>query len=389
MSELRVLQFVNVLDRGGTESFIFNNLERMNRENVNFDFLLTRNQVEAYDDKVKELNGHKIVILPSSGNAIKRYFSLYKNLYHFFRESDYRIVHFESNPPGVMSTASVIAAKRAGIPIRILHSHGSGGEKLSYAFLRPIITRICRLIITSCCTDYMAPSKLAAEYAFGKRIAGSAQCTYIFNGVDTNKFLFSEKLRRQVRDEYGISRCLVFGTVARFSEVKNHLLMVKILREIKNKFSGVKLLLVGGEIDSEPGIKKRVIDLAKELDVFDDIIFVGQTNDVNKYLCAMDAFIMTSRSEGLPFSGIEAQINGLSVVATADKIPQELDITGRVRWVPLDAPSQIWGENIVMASSMRRQLEIIDSELERYDVRNTALFLEKYYLRKERGLQDE
>ena len=59
---IKVLQFVRVLDRGGIESFILNNLEKMDLELFQMDFLLTRNQNEAHDDTITSLGCNKVIL---------------------------------------------------------------------------------------------------------------------------------------------------------------------------------------------------------------------------------------------------------------------------------------------------------------------------------------
>ena len=52
---IRVLQHVRILDSGGIEAFIFANLRAMDRDKVNFDFLVTRDKKEFYDEELERL----------------------------------------------------------------------------------------------------------------------------------------------------------------------------------------------------------------------------------------------------------------------------------------------------------------------------------------------
>ena len=380
MSGLRVLQFVNVLDRGGVESFLFNNLGALTREEVNFDFLLTRDQQEAYDALARSYGCGKFCLIPAGGSPIRRYISLYRQLLAFFRGGAYQIIHFQSNPPGIMATASVLAAWRGGIPIRVLHSHGAGGEHASYGLLRPLLTVVCRFVNTSLCTDFMAPTRLAAEYGFGKRIASGDRCTYIHNAVVPERFLFSPEKRAQYRASLSLGERFVVGTVGRFSEVKNYSFLLRVFSELCKKNDDALLMIVGGDVEREPDLRKNLVAEAEHLGVRERTVFYGEADDVQGMLSAMDVFLFPSRSEALGIAAIEAQLNGLQVVAAKNRIPPELDITGAVHWVGLEEPPGVWANTaLACRTRSRHAIHVRDERIQAYDVRNTAAQLLAFY----------
>ena len=60
---MRVLQVVTKMDRGGLETMLMNYYRRIDRNKVQFDFLVHREERGAYDDEI-ELLGGKIYRLP-------------------------------------------------------------------------------------------------------------------------------------------------------------------------------------------------------------------------------------------------------------------------------------------------------------------------------------
>ena len=80
-----------------------------------------------------------------------------------------------------------------------------------------------------------------------------------------------------------------------------------------------------GEGDNYDEIK----ELVKLEKLEDCVIFVGTTDDVNKYMMAFDVFALPSRFEGLPLVLVEAQCTGLPCVASRE-VSVEADITGLV-----------------------------------------------------------
>ena len=73
------------------------------------------------------------------------------------------------------------------------------------------------------------------------------------------------------------------------------------------------------------------------------VVFAGVRSDVSRLLCAMDVFVFPSFFEGMPNTVIEAQATGLPCVI-ADTITKSADITGLVKYLPLDSPSVLWAD---------------------------------------------
>ncbi|MBT9045623.1 hypothetical protein BTI92_03990 [Lactobacillus delbrueckii subsp. bulgaricus] len=88
----------------------------------------------------------------------------------------------------------------------------------------------------------------------------------------------------------GISNStFVYGTVGRLETQKNHSFMIQRFAEVAKQRENVKLLLVG-----DGSLKNQLIELAKQLDVLNKMIFVGTKDNANDYLQAMDMFLFPS-----------------------------------------------------------------------------------------------
>ena len=82
---------------------------------------------------------------------------------------------------------------------------------------------------------------------------------------------------------------------------------------------------------------------SETLGISDRVIFAGAQKDTPAYYSAMDVFLFPSLYEGLGSVLIEAQANGLSVITTQTVVPQDIDVTGRAAFVPLEAPAETLG----------------------------------------------
>ena len=101
------------------------------------------------------------------------------------------------------------AAKKAGVPCRIAHSHLSD-LKLDYKYPFRVYAR---RNLKGNVSDYFACSKRAGEWLFGKRISNSGKITVLNNAVDTEKFKINEEIRHKMREELGIEGKKVIGHI--------------------------------------------------------------------------------------------------------------------------------------------------------------------------------
>ena len=98
---------------------------------------------------------------------------------------------------------------------------------------------------------------------------------------------------------------------ARFTEQKNHLLLIEAMKIlVKEKGYNIKLLCLG---DGE--LLTKCKNTAIEHNLSDNIIFGGAVDDVSKYLMESKVFVLSSLYEGNPISIIEAMNFGLPIVA--------------------------------------------------------------------------
>jgi glycosyltransferase involved in cell wall biosynthesis len=95
-------------------------------------------------------------------------------------------------------------------------------------------------------------------------------------------------------------------------------------------------------------------------------MFLGVRSDVPDLLTAMDVLLLPSFYEGLPNAVIEAQATGLRCVVS-DAVTKDVDITGLVDFLPLDAGAALWAERLLTYAE----------EYERPDM--SAAFIEKGY----------
>jgi glycosyltransferase involved in cell wall biosynthesis len=157
--------------------------------------------------------------------------------------------------------------------------------------------------------------------------------------VELERFAFDPSVRARVRGDLKLEDACVVGHVGRFAYQKNHEYLLDAFAAMRRRVENARLLLVGeGVLFDEIRAKAARLGLEK------DVIFYGASNDVGKLMQAMDLLVLPSRFEGLPVVGVEAQAAGLPVLFS-DRITRQADLTGHVRFLPIDRSSiGKWGD---------------------------------------------
>ena len=134
----------------------------------------------------------------------------------------------------------------------------------------------------------------------------------ILNGVDTDRFASSPDTRDEVRSELGMGpNGFLVLMVARLDPIKDHRTAIRACIRAAKEFPALKLVIVGD------GPERCALEsFARESGVGERIVFLGTRSDVPRLLTAADALLLTSVSEGIPLTVIEAMATGVPVVST-------------------------------------------------------------------------
>ena len=333
---------------GGVESVIMNYYRHLDHTKVQFDFICDEDSTRIPYDEIKKLGGR--VFLVPKYQKLPQYLKALEGL---FRKNQYRIVHSNVN---TLSVFPLYAAKKAGVPVRISHSHSTSNAR---EWKRNIIKNILRPFSKKYATDYFACSELAGRYLFGNKAFDQNKVKIIHNAIDLDKFKFDSDARKKLRKELDVDeKTTVIGHVGRFVQQKNHDFLINVFNEYHTKNPDSKLLLIGtGPLEEK--IKTKV----EKLNLTDSVLFLGQRNDTNKLYSVMDVFCLPSLYEGLGMVLIEAQVNGLPCVAS-DKVPNEAKVTENFFFLPFNIKKftkKMHTKRIKPDTSHFKKYNIIDS----------------------------
>lgn len=360
MSEIiRVLHCFERMNRGGAESFAMNVYRKIDREKIQFDFLVSGEG--AYDEEIKSLGGRIYYISPLLKVGPVRFS---KELYNFFeKDKEHKIVHSHRNK---VSGLILREAKKAGITIRISHSHTTSDRGNSIIKLMKNHYQKYVMKYSNC---KIACGVEAAKYLYGD----IADVTIINNGICSENYKYSAEIREKKRKELNLENKFVVGTTGRLETVKNHLFLLDVFNVIHKKCKNSMLLIIGSG-----SLKENIIEKAKKLGIENNLIVLENRCDVNEILLAMDSFVLPSLYEGVPLSAIEAQCTGLNCFLS-DKVTYESKVTDLVEFIPLEETVDIWAEKILSKKGSNRKQRDEDIKLAGYDIQDGARTLEKLY----------
>ena len=333
----RVLQIMGGLKRGGLESFAMNIYRTIDRNEIQFDFLLTQFVGGDYEEEARSL-GANIYYLPPRNKGYRAYI---RALDQFFEEHhDYVAIH--EHISSLTSIDPAYYARKYGIPVRILHSHSSSIQKsLRFHWVHTLLHYMNKPRVRSWATHYFGCSDKALDWVY-KYTGVRSKAKMINNGIDCEMYSFNHTVRDDVRNELNIGpEDFVIGHVGRFIPLKNQSFLVDILEEVHKSIPSAKLILVG---DGET--QKSVQAKALEKGLVDSVIFTGVRSDVLRLMQAMDIFVMPSWFEGLPVSLVEAQASGLPIVASST-ISHDSDLTGSIMFKSIEESSKEWATSII------------------------------------------
>lgn len=368
---IRVLHVLGTTNLGGAESRIMELYRCIDRNQVQFDFLIHTREDGHYSEEIRSLGGH-IYSLPRF--KIFNMAEYRKAIHTFFKEhTEFSVVqgHMTSTAAIYLPIAKQEYGRRSMPLITAAHARSAGVDK----GLKGLATRILRLPLKNRADYLFTCSKEAGIAVYGARAVREGRVWTIPNAIDAQRFSFQQKVRDEIRSELGIQDKFVIGHVGRFGFMKNHTYLVDVFAKICETRKDAVLVMIGqGEL--EETIREKV----KSLGLEDRAYFLGNRYDVEKYYQAFDYFVFPSTFEGLPGSVAEAQAAGLHCLVS-DKVTREVALTDLVAYRSIEEDPGLWAEEILgnaQAALVREDMREAIAQ-KGFDVRSQAVQMAEFY----------
>ena len=369
----KVCCFVESWESGGIESFLCNVLQHLDLDKFQVDIVTSCLKSSVFTEPLQKIG---VRFFELSGDQ-KKLIQNHRLFWSLIQKERYDVVHL--NVFHGLSLYYARLAKKAGVPIRIAHSHNTA---LRASLTRPIkrlIHEIAKRLYSRDATDLWACSETAGKFLFSRKMLKERGFRFVPNGIETEKFRFDPKVRESVRKGLGLDGQFVVGNVGRLCYQKNQEFLLDIFAELKKQEPNSKLLFVGeGELE---GVLKQK---ARQLGVEDSVIFYGISQRIEQLFWAMDVFVFPSRFEGFGIVAVEAQAAGLPVVAS-EFIPGEANVSEEIFYiVSLKDCAAKWADAVLMCRENKLSREKAANSVKEkgFSIIETTLFMAEKFCSK-------
>jgi glycosyltransferase involved in cell wall biosynthesis len=217
-----------------------------------------------------------------------------RNFFRIFKESHPDVVHLHNPSPTIYAA---IPARFSGVPSVVSTRHSLVAPP------RRKVVELKYAIAAACCDWIVGICDATANNVRDINTVPARKIVRVYNGA--------VPLHRVAKEQWPPKTGFTLVYVGRLAPVKNHALLFNAFRSALSHMPDLRLWMVGGGIE-----RKTLETLAAELDIAAQVTFWGQQLDVAPFFSAADAFIMSSKSEGLPMSLLQAFSLGLPAIVT-------------------------------------------------------------------------
>jgi len=208
---------------------------------------------------------------------------------------------------------------------------------IAVAYVNAFLSRFIPTTII-CCADQ-------AKTVHQKMGFISDKFVVIPNGYDINLFKPDREAGQKFRIELGIDENIpLFGLVARFDPHKDHLTLIQSLALVKQRGTRFCCVLVGKDIDAN---NNQMMAWLKQYDLLEEVLLLGQRNDIPIVMNAIDVHILSSAGEAFPNVICEAMACGTPCITT--DVGDAAFIVGNTGWVAAPSNPSMLAEAIQRA----------------------------------------
>lgn len=351
---MKILQVTGSLSIGGLEN-VAANFVRYSPNQDEFHFLIYNGLREGYYDEMEEL-GCTVHHIPRFDLNIFAF--LIKLFMLAFREK-FDVVHLHTYYScGYMAPIfKVLGTKKI-----IIHSHTAGDSQVeNHALVKRLYIKIMKKLIMWFGTDFLAVGEMAGESLFDNKFS------IIKNGIDLSAYAYNQLSRDRERNNLGIEEdTFVIGHIGRFSPEKNQEFILDLFKDTDLKRKKLVILLIGEGQEYRELLEMKV----EKYKLSANVRILSGVKNTSRIINAIDVLVFPSLYEGIPLALIEAQANGLPVIASNGIDPQ-VNITGKIQFLDLKEDKKKWVDKILHANRFIPHTR----DLNEYDVRQIASYI--------------
>jgi glycosyltransferase involved in cell wall biosynthesis len=269
-------------------------------------------------------------------------FSIIGKLAQFFKEHSIDLVHTH------VPTANLwgrLAAKKAGCAAIVSEHSDMAATNFKFKWINRLLNGHTAgyLVVSQHIKDLMAAAGVPAE-----------KIKVVRNGIPGSQAL-DDATRAAIRKALNVSpQEPLIGTVGRLEERKDHSMLLKACAQIKKEIPAARFMLVG-----DGPLRGALEKEAANLGLQNAVIFTGVRQDIPALLAALDIFVLSSVTEGISISLLEAMSAGKPCAVTQVGGNPEVvtdKVTGRL--VPARDPKPLAAMVVELLNNPKRTVEM-------------------------------
>lgn len=297
---MKVINFLGSrIGSGGIESFVANMSEHMRENGVDYIVCVNYRTSNIYEQRLRN-NGAEVVYLR---DMPANYFQQLLDYMKYISNNKGAVLYLHASTPGMYLHAFI--ARLFGIKRIVYHVHSTLSNRVNR--LKKIKDKCLEFFFRDIPQVNVACSKEAGDSFYRNK-----NYTVVHNGINVERFKFSEEERKKTRDMLGVENEFLFIQIGRFSPQKNQFFTLDILKQCIEKGMPVKLLFIG-EGQYEKGMRGYI----KEKGLDNSVLILPPDKNIERYYMAADLLMFPSQYEGLGIVALEAQTAGLPVLASS------------------------------------------------------------------------
>lgn len=362
---------MNSFNVGGVTNVVKEIYRGLDRTKFSVDFVRSNVNVNDFDKEVIG-NGDKVYYykpVPLNKIPFYNYYkqrkAIAKQILAQIKGAKYDVIHIH-----ISTIIGLYVAKKAKIPVRILHFHeavSDFGGKANKSFITKIIWKHRQKKYNKWATVKSGDSLKACAIKYGEKVLKDPKLCVLYPPIDFNRFNPSIYDKESAVKEFCINTSAInLIHVGRLVPVKNQKFIIDVLKEL-NEVKNAELYFVG---DGE--CKDSLISHAKKLGVIDKVHFLPPNTSPGIYR-AMNFSLLPSFSEAFGMVAVESQVMGVPCFASSC-VPKDVNV-GACEFLDLSLGAKDWAKRILDYKGAK-----IDKEkVQNFKIENLVEKIEKLY----------
>ena len=308
---MKITHLITSINRGGAENHLYDLAVSQQKANNNVEIIYFKGNGYWKNDLKK--NMIKVTSFNPNFSSLKiiNYFFFFFKLAQYIRLNKTDILHAHLPLMEIFARLLSYFIKKDYVLIITKHLdnyclRGSNHYSNSKSYLSILIEKW----IFSKCDKYIAISKSVRSFFIKKVGLSQSSIKVIYYGIDQ-----IAPIRGNIKKKLLITKkkkdTIILGTIARLVSQKKIDITLKALSILKENNIKFKYYILG-----EGPLLEDLKNLAKNLNIHNEVIFLGYSDDVKAFIKKIDIFCLSSDHEGLGLVLLESMINGVPVICS-------------------------------------------------------------------------